>query len=180
MRVLIFYATIEGQTGKIAEFIATALRKAGHEALLHTADDPRPLPLDQSDAVILAAPVHERRHPRAFEDSLNMQADTLSKLPTLMLSVSLSAAFPERLDEARDYLVEMKMRTEFEPSAEALVAGAVRASSYDYYEAQIVDRVVLRDQSPVSPGRDAEFTDWDALATTVSSFLSNVSAERIG
>lgn len=180
MRILVFYATIEGQTGKIAEFIATELRNAGHEPMLHVAEDPRPLPLDRVDAVILAAPVHERRHPDAFETRLQLQSDALSNLPSLLLSVSLSAAFPERRDEAMDYLVEMKMRTEFTPTAEGLVAGAVKASSYDYYETQIVNRVVLRDRAPVVPGNDIEFTDWDALTETVSAFLAEATARQAG
>ena len=87
------------------------------------ADDPEQISFDGVDAVILAASVHQRRHPRNFEALLVAHKAELDKRRTLLLSVSLNAAFPEGLEEAQDYVDEMKMRTGFEPDDELLVAG---------------------------------------------------------
>lgn len=172
MKIAIEYATVEGQTGKIARFVEKVLSDEGHDTeMIDVENDVDGITTDGCDAVILAAPVHQRRHPRTFEAALEADAEALESLPTLMLSVSLSAAFPEGREEAQDYLDEMKMRCGFRPTKEALVAGAIRLGRYDYFAAQVVKLVVLRDRSYDPVKGDNEFTDWDALKATVLEFV---------
>ncbi|SLN76437.1 flavodoxin domain-containing protein [Ruegeria meonggei] len=174
MTVLIAYGTIEGQTAKISRFINKVAFGAGYETRLIDVDQlAGPVSLEDVDHVILAAPVHERRHPKPFEEFLERHHDTLSARRSLLLSVSLKAAFQKGQEDARDYLTEMLMRTNFEPDATALVAGAVRPDSYGYFEREIVQHVVMLGQK-IDP-RDGlrEFTDWDALKTTVTAFLGD-------
>lgn len=172
MKVLILYASIEGQTAKIARFVKDGVEDLGHEATLINADDPVELPFEGTQAVVLAAPVHQRRHPRNFEALLSARKDDLAARKVLMLSVSLNAAFPEGRDEAADYLLEMKMRTGLAPNAEMLVAGAVRTSEYDYFARQVVQYVVMRGREYDRRAEEHEFTDWDALATALGGFLA--------
>lgn len=172
MSVIIAFATIEGQTGKIAQFVEEKVRDLGHDVTVFDAGDKsEDIKLKGADYVILAAPVHERRHPKTFEVFLSAQAKQLAARKTLLLSVSLNAAFPEGLEEAQEYVDEMKMRTEFEPDVQVLVAGAVRRSGYDYYASQVLRHVVLRGRD-VDPNVDVhEFTDWEALAKALSAFV---------
>jgi menaquinone-dependent protoporphyrinogen oxidase len=172
MKVLIIFGTVEGQTRKIGKFAADRLRKLGHEvSLVDAAEKFADVSLEGVDTVILAASVHERRHPKPFEVLLAAQSAELNALDTLLLSISLSAAFPEGLEEAMDYLVEMKMRTGIEPTAEALVAGAVKTGSYDYFASQVLRHVVLRGRDYDPSQGEHEFTDWDALAVTIDDFV---------
>ena len=173
MTVLIVYSTIEGQTGKIAEFVADRVRATGQSARLLDADEIAEAEFRDIDKVILAAPVHERRHPRGFEAFLTAHSRDLATRPSLLLSVSLSAAFPEGMEEALDYVTEMTLRTNLEPTSTVLVAGAVRGGAYDYYSQQVLKHVVLgnRDYDP-DPNATHEFTDWDILGAKVASFLS--------
>lgn len=172
MSVLIIFATVEGQTGKIAHFVADQVRGAGQEAALFDAGDhTAPLSFDGVNKVILAAPVHERRHPQGFELLLSTAKDDLAARDTLLLSVSLNAAFSETANEAQEYITELKMRVGLEPDLELAVPGAVRGSSYDYYESQILRHVVLKD-TDVDPGTgEQEFTDWGRLREVVSRFV---------
>lgn len=173
MNILIIFETGEGQTAKIAQAVTAQARALGHSVTLHNLSDTVTEPrIGAADRLILAAPVHERRHPRKFEALLVARADEIAARPSLMLSVSLKAAFFEGLEEARDYLIEMKMRTGLEPTREALVAGAVRTKSYDYYQSQIVRHVLLADQDVKLQESDTEFTDWEALRATVAGFLA--------
>jgi menaquinone-dependent protoporphyrinogen oxidase len=177
MSVLIIFETVEGQTGRIARFAKKEARRAGLDvALLDTADTSRSVSFDGVEKVILAAPVHERRHPKAFETFIAENLAELAARDTLMLSVSLKAAFPDSMEEAEDFLIEMKMRTGLAPDAEALVAGAVRSKSYDYYAAMIVKHVVMRERDYELENGEREFTDWDALGKTISAFLGGAPA----
>ena len=177
MKVLILYATVEGQTRKIAEFAADEVCARGCDVVMvDAADRTAPVSFDGIDRVILAGSVHERRHPKTLEVFLTASRRELAECPTLLLSVSLSAAFPEGLEEARDYLTEMEMRTGFTPTAEALVAGAVRTREYDYFASQVLRHVVLRGRD-YDPGEgEHEFTDWTALAKTIADFLDGSAA----
>lgn len=174
MTVLIAYGTVEGQTAKIARFINDIIRDAGYETkLINTSDQTSQLSLEDVDHVILAAPVHERRHPKPFEMFLERNKGAFSMRKSLVLSVSLKAAFQKGQEDARDYLTEMLMRTKFEPDTTALVAGAVRPDNYGYFEKEIVQHVVLLGRKFDPQDGVKEFTDWDALKETVATYLDD-------
>ncbi len=174
MNILLLYDTIEGQTGKISRHINERLGNAGYNVqIVNTSDEDLEVSFDEVDKVILAAPVHERRHPRSFEGTVTAYCEDLAAHDTLMISVSLKAAFESGLEEAQEYLSEMEMRTGFAPTQEALVAGAVRRDSYDYFESQVLRHVLLADQDVNLADGDREFTDWVALDATVDEFLEN-------
>lgn len=173
MTVLILYASIEGQTAKIADFIQTLIRDEGHEVRMINAGDPAAeVSLDGIDHVILAASVHERRHPKNFEVLIAAESDALNAHPLLLLSVSLSAAFPEGRAEAQDYATELLMRTGIKPKAQMLVPGAVRTRSYDYYASQVVRHVIMRDRDFDMTAEEHEFTNWHDIKAKVTHFLA--------
>ncbi len=172
MTVMIAFGTIEGQTRKIAEFVAKQIRDTGENVLLFdTSDRTGELALEGVDQVILAASVHERRHPKAFEIFVDANQKVLAEKPTLLLSISLKAAFENGREDAQDYADEMKLRTGLNPDKELLVSGAIRSDSYDFYASQVLRYVVLDGQEFDPSIRDHEFTNWDELASNVAAFI---------
>ncbi|WP_171212783.1 flavodoxin domain-containing protein [Ruegeria sp. HKCCA5426] len=108
MTVLIAFATVEGQTAKIARFISSVAKNAGFNAKLFNTDEMSShVSLDDVVKVVLLAPVHERRHPESFEAFVASNRDALMKRKSLVLSIGLKAAFVSGREEARDYLNEM-------------------------------------------------------------------------
>ena len=97
--------------------------------------------------------------------------DQLQTRPTLFISVSLSAAYPDGLPEAQAYVDTFLETTKWKPTQTAIVAGAVRYDEYDYFMEQIVRHVVLKDRDAADAHGDHEFTDWDELARTIDGFL---------
>lgn len=172
MTVLIAYGTIEGQTGKIAKFVADQVTRSGETTVLFdTSDKTGKLSFEGVDKAILAASVHERRHPEPFEVFVSSNREKFADIPTHLLSVSLKAAFEEGREEAADYADEMKLRTGLKPVSELLVAGAIRTDSYDFYASQILRHVVLDGQEFDPKIRDHEFTDWGEIAKSIDKFL---------
>ncbi|MEY1557238.1 flavodoxin domain-containing protein [Yoonia sp. R2331] len=174
MSVLILFDTIEGHTAKIAAFAQNALAAVGQSVVMCNTSDQKVAP-DFSDVthVVLAAPVHERRHPETFEVVLNASSEELSARKTLLLSVSLNAAFADGLAEAQDYVDEMALRTGFSASDVMLVAGAVKTGSYDYFETQVVRHVLLSDRPYDPSDGEREFTYWDALTARLTRFAAS-------
>lgn len=173
MAVLIVFGTVEGQTGKIARHAAHKAKAADHDVTLIDTEAKRtPVSFKNVDRVVLAASVHERRHPQHFEAFVSANRERLAERKTLMLSVSLSAAFEAGMEEAQDYLTEMEMRAGFKPDHEMLVAGAVKTGSYGYFENLVVRHVVLKNRDYDPRLGEHEFTDWDTLDAELDSFFA--------
>lgn len=180
MATLIVYGTVEGHTRKIVDGVKAQLLDAGEEVILvDTSTRTEEMTFEGVDRVVLAASVHERRHPKTFEVFIASSRDDLNRRPTMFLSVSLKAAFEEGREEAQEYADEMKLRTGLTPTHELLVAGAIRSESYDFYAAQVLRHVVLAGHDIDPLARDHVFTDWDALRDGVARFMKSTVAAKV-
>lgn len=172
MRVLIAYATTEGQTRKISQAIADQVAKLGHQVeLLDTARKRRDVHTDEFDAFIVAASVHQDRHQDEIEVFVTASLAALKAKPGMFISVSLAAAFEEKAADATGYISSFITRTGWTPDHRLAVAGAVRSEEYDYFQQQILEHIILKDQDELRPNEPQEFTDWDGLAASVKGFL---------
>ncbi len=163
MSILLIHASIEGQTAKVARYMRDLLEAEGPPVTMVDTEAAVPkIDFAAFDHIVLAAPVHERTYPDGFEAFAAGHKNDLATKPTLMLAVSLAAAFPEKLEDAWDFQQEFQMRTGFIPDEVQYVGGAVRPSSYGYFESQIMRYVVLHGVK-VDASTEREFTDWEAI-----------------
>ena len=172
MKVLIAYATTEGQTRTIAEKVAEKVGELGHEAeLADTGRAHQDIHVEDFDAVIVAASVHQDVHQDTIQIFASANSAVLNAKPTLFLSVSLSAAFAEGRGDAQRYIAGFIEQTGWTPGISVAVAGALRGDEYDYFQRQIIEHVVLKDRKVDHPEQEHEFTDWTALGEAVEAFL---------
>lgn len=174
MNCLVFYGTAEGHTQKIARSIAERLEGGGHAVRLQDASK-SVADLDNLDAFLAAAPVHQQRHPDAVIDFLKLHAGRLNGMPSALVSVSLSAAFEGGRAEAQMYVDRLLERTAWKPTAVHLAAGALRYEKYDYFQEQIIRHIVLKDRAPERIEGDQDFTDWSELARFADEFMATSS-----
>ena len=171
MKILIAYGTSEGQTRKIANTIAARVHEVGHDAHLFDTATLEDIQVGSYDKIIVAGSVHQQRHQESVEVFVMASLTELQKRPTLFLSVSLSAAFPDGMPEAQSYLDDFLVSTGWKPTQSLLIAGALRYDEYDYFKAQIIEHVVLKCREVEGAKGDYEFTDWDTLCRAVESFV---------
>jgi menaquinone-dependent protoporphyrinogen oxidase len=171
MKILIAYGTSEGQTRKIANTIAARVHEVGHDAHLFDTATLEDIHVGSYDKIIVAGSVHQQRHQESVEVFVMASLTELQKRPTLFLSVSLSAAFPDGMPEAQSYLDDFLVSTGWKPTQSLLIAGALRYDEYDYFKAQIIEHVVLKCREVEGAKGDYEFTDWDTLCRAVESFV---------
>jgi menaquinone-dependent protoporphyrinogen oxidase len=174
--ILVAYATVEGQTRKIAQFIADHLTRRRHDVkLLDAASAAADIDVPGFDAVVLAAPVHFGRHHAAAAHFAAEHAEALCRKPSAFVSVSLHAmsAEPDDVEEARAYADLFCAETGWLPRAVCHAAGAFRFAKYDFFK-RIAARAVARERglSPKDDG-DVELTDWPALSAFVEGFLKD-------
>lgn len=169
MKILVAYGTTEGQTRKVARFVADRLADAGHAVELLDVDDAEGLDVDRFGAVVLAGSIHGGRYQSALVEVAQRNAQALSARPGLFLSVSLSAAGDdaEEWEGIRAIADEFAHATGWRPGRVEHVAGAFRFGEYDYFKGWMMRRIAREKGEAVDPEGDTEYTDWAALGAAV-------------
>ncbi|MCL6708402.1 hypothetical protein M8R20_15480 [Pseudomonas sp. R2.Fl] len=174
MIVLVGYVSIEGQTRKIAETIATQVEKNGDRAVIFNVTSMAEYALERPTAAILCAPIHAGRYPAPFVDFVRREKDWLASVPNAFVSVSLfiHSDLAEERGEAIHFPDALMAETGWIPDRVHHAAGAFRFSEYDFFKRWMMKRMAEREGAPTDAGKDHEFTDWKALGAFVGDFLA--------
>ena len=177
MRVLLAYATTEGQTRRIADAVAAQLGGLGHRVTVLPVEAAAG-PLPAFDAAVLAASVHLGRFQSTLETFARRAAPDLAAHPTLFLAVSLSAAGDDPEDWAGldRILARFQDDTGFRPDRIVHVAAAFRFSEYDFFRSWAMRWIAHRKGLAVDPRTDLELTDWPALSAAVADWAAGLPA----
>jgi menaquinone-dependent protoporphyrinogen oxidase len=171
-KIYIPYGTTEGQTAKIAEYIADVVRGHGHEA--HTADIRRSghaVP-DGYDAVIVGASIHMGKHNGDVGDFVRKNLAVLERLPSAFFSVSLAAHGDTA--EAESYVEEFEQDTGWRPATVALFGGALLYTEYGFLKRHVMKKIA-RDKPGnlgTDTSRDYVYTEWDGVRRFAEDFLA--------
>ena len=175
MKLLLIYGTTEGQTEKVARFVADQFTQRGHQAQIVNAIDEAVAAIDPRgfDAVIVAASIHAGRYQSALIHFVSKNLVAINRRPNAFLSVSLCAAGEDEddLQGLEQCLAEFTQLTGWTPQRIHHVAGAFRYTSYDFLKRWAMKYIAYRKGGPMDTSRDHEFTDWADVARFVSDFL---------
>ena len=173
MKILIVYATTDVQTRKIARFAADRLCDAGHNVELVTAAETEGLDLSRFDAAVLAGSIHAGHFQDNLQSFAKASAEALGRLPTLFLSVSLSAAGTDEKDWEGIHAVvtEFQKATGWTPGRVEHVAGAFRFTQYDFFKSWAMRWIAHQKKQEVDSERDTEYTDWEKLAVVLADWV---------
>ena len=176
MRLLIAYATTDGQTRKIARFAADHLADRGHTVELLNVEDAGGLDLARFDAAILGGSLHAGGYQKALRRYVTGARPALDTMPTLFLAVSLSAAGndPDDWKGLTLCLEEFAEDTGWIPGRIEHVAGAFKFTEYDFFRAWAMRRIADAKGEAVEPGRDKEYTDWAALILALDGWVAGL------
>lgn len=178
MSVLVFYATVEGHTEKIARHLAARLEKAGLRVEVASADQAGFCDPGTYEAAIMCAPIHIGRYPSSFVSFVSNWKASLQAVPDALVTVSLAIAseIEEERSEARAYPQRLIEQTGWKPDETFDVAGALKYTEYDFFRRWIMRRIAGKEGGPVDTSKDHELTDWAALDAFADSFAARVQA----
>jgi menaquinone-dependent protoporphyrinogen oxidase len=176
MRVLIAYGTTDGQSARIAEYLADVIRLQGHEAL--------PVDLTRSgasdpadyDAVIVGGSVHLGKHQNSVRRFVRKHRAALERMSTAFFSVSLSAQETTETArrEAQGYVEKFIQDTSWRPGRVGLFAGALLYSRYGFFKRWMMKRIAGSKGSPdTDTSRDYVYTDWAGVKRFAEAFLES-------
>ncbi|MCC1481935.1 flavodoxin domain-containing protein [Roseibaca sp. Y0-43] len=173
MKILVGYATKEGQSRKIARWIADRAADAGHSSELLALDDADGLEMARFDRAVLVASIHVGQFKPALAEFAAAHAGWLGAHPTLFLPVSLAAAGHDSDDWRALAKIEQDLAqaTGWTPSRVEHTAGAYTPSRYDMLTRFIMRRIVAKKDPDADLDVDHEYTDWADLGRVVDSWL---------
>ncbi len=177
MKILIGYATSEGQTRKIARFAADHLAARDHTVELLPLEDAEGLEIPRFDAVLLAGSVHAGGFQAALTDFARSHAAELAGVDDLFLAVSLTAAGEDAAGWAGLAAIvdRFAQETGWTPERVEHVAGAFRFTEYNLLERFIMRRIAAEtDPAAAAADGDTEYTDWARLAETLDDWTAAI------
>jgi menaquinone-dependent protoporphyrinogen oxidase len=162
---LIVYASTHGQTAKIADRVAQAVRDAGARAEVREVSSARDLVVSDYDAVIVGASIHASHHQREVVDWVKRRATALSGMPSAFFSVCLAAAEDtgESREATRKYVEDFVDETGWTPRRTATFAGALEYLEYNFATSLLIRLMMKHAGHPTDTSRDYDYTDWDAV-----------------
>ena len=86
----VLYATREGQTGKIAEYVAEGLRWKEFQVDVRNVRDAGDLKVSAYGGIVLAASVHGGKHESEMMRFIGHHLRELDRIPNAFLSVTLT------------------------------------------------------------------------------------------
>ena len=159
---MIFYASVEGHTARIAERIALRLRERGMSVDLRTGDAP-PAAFARYDGVIVGASVHYGRHPARLAKQL--PRDPAQRTAFFSVSLTANPRYAERF----------LRRARWRPQLSATFAGALRYSRYGTFKRLVVRAFAAMGGHGTDISRDYEYTDWLAVDGFAAAFAERLS-----
>ncbi len=177
-RILVVYASIDGQTARIAERIAATLQAMGHEVTVRSHDALEVLwETSTHDAVIVGGAIRYGRHAPGLERMVRDRLADLAGRPSAVVSVCRSAGGPgARPKAARRYLGEFLKRTGWHPPLEESFAGALLYRRYKPFIRFVIRLIMAMAGGDTDTSRDYEYTDWGAVERFAGEFASQVGA----
>jgi menaquinone-dependent protoporphyrinogen oxidase len=163
---MLFYATRDGQSRRIAEHISRRLAEGGIDA---TPQDLAVTPvsgteLAQAPAIVLVAAVRYGHHLSEAERFMATYGSLRSPPPLALASVNLTARKPAKATAAGNgYLRKSIARHRLAPAVAVAFAGRLDYPSYGFWDRQVIRFIMLLTGGPTDPRTCVEYTSWPAV-----------------
>ena len=168
-RILVLYATREGQTGKVATRIAEHLAAAGAAVEILNARDKsavRRLDLAPFDLLVFGGSMHAGGVEGELVDFINGHREQIAGKRRSFFLVLLSAATkdPElRSKWLADALAKLKSQVELDFDEIEMVAGALHYSKYSAPTKWVMQKIAREAGEATDTSKDYEYTDWQQV-----------------
>lgn len=169
-KVLLVYATIEGQTEKISRSIAAHLEAQGCEVVVKNVASlvPEESPeLENYDLLVFGASVHIGKIEKEMVAFINGHADQIKAQSRSLFIVLMAAATKEETSRNKalasiyDYL-DKTLQVQFKDTE--MFAGALLYTKYNWLVKWVMKRIARKEGGSTDMSTDHEYTDWVQVA----------------
>jgi len=179
MNILLLYASLEGQTAKIANYIGQLLSKNDYLVKTLPANRiPTDFKLDDYDAVIIGAPIHMGNYPRYLKKFVVKHVEQLNNMPCAFFTVcmAINSQQEQSRQVATTYKNKFMQQTHWHPNLTATFAGAVKYTQYNLITRYIMKKIAQKEGGSTDTSIDHEYTDWGTVANFTTQFNAKLLA----
>jgi menaquinone-dependent protoporphyrinogen oxidase len=165
-KVLIVYATREGQTKKVAYKIQEHIESMKHDITLFNAKDKNKPKLEDYDLLLFGGSMHAGGIEKELVSFINENKTVITNKPNSFFLVLLSAATKDpKLKE--EWLLEAKNKLQEQIQVNfshlEMIAGALMYSRYSWPMKWIMQRIAKKAGEGTDTSKDYEYTDWEQV-----------------
>ena len=176
-RVLVVYGSRFGQSEKIARAIAAELEAAGLATdivALTAGTTPDP---GRHSGLVLVTSVRYGHFDRNAYRLVERQRAWLDSVPTLLVTVSLTARTPEKRDPAvHVYTKKFLAKSGWTPGHTEVVAGALEYPRYNLFDRVAIQLIMRMTGGPTDKTVSIEYTDWDQVTQVAREYAAEILA----
>ena len=177
MNILIIYASKEGQTAAIAQFIADVIRRHDHQVTVLAGDQlPENFATADYDAAIIGGSIHINAYPRYLQTFISKHRDWLNQVPSALFTVCMAIHSKNDQEQkaARAFGPELAEKTHWQPTMMETFAGAIKYTQYGFITRWIMRYIAKKEGGDTDTSRDHEYTDWDLVTQFSEQFLNEI------
>lgn len=177
MNILILFATKEGQTEKIAHFIAEDFQHHGHQVTTQLGEHlPKDFNTDRFDAAILGGSIHMGKFPGYLKKFIIEHTDWLNQIPTAFFTVCMAIHSNNENERvaARSLGQNFVGKTNWQPNLMETFAGAVKYTQYGFITRMIMQQISKKEGGNTDTSQDHEYTDWESVTKFAEQFLKKM------
>ena len=178
--VTVFYATRDGQSRKIAHYVADHVRERGLSVELRDlrAGLPTASEIEAIPRLVVIASIRYGYHLPEATRFLRERRSLLAERLIALASVNLTARKPGKSTiEGNVYLRKWLKRHRLSPLVAAAIAGRLDYPRYVWWERFLVQMIMTISGGPTAPETVVEYTDWalvEAFAGRVADCCGSV------
>src|SRR5579871_2530776 len=163
-KISIVYGTREGQTTKIANALAEAIRGRGYDVSVDNAREmDSNFTLKDASAVLVGASLHIGSYEKEVAKFIDHHRDDLKRVPSAFFSVSGADADPveEHRKWLKGHIQKFLTKHEWEPNMIGRFAGGIPFTKYGFFTKIMMKQISKAGGLPTDTSVDHEFTDWE-------------------
>jgi len=177
-KVLIVFATREGQAEKVARAIAEQLRKPDTEVKIVDAksDELKSTDLAQFDQIVCGGSLHAGGTEKELVEFIQKNQSKIQSSENAFFLVLLSAATKDkglREEMLRDARKKLSQQLPFEFNHLEMIAGALLYSKYSWPLKWVMRKIAKKAGEDTDTTRDYEYTDWKQVKDFANRLLAN-------
>lgn len=159
-KIGIIYATVDGQTLKISNYIIDLMRQKEKKVALYSIDDFN-ANISDFDILIIGASIRYGVHNEKISAFILENKEALNKIKTAFFSVNLVARKPDKnLPDTNPYLVKFIKKINWRPDVLDVFAGKLDYKSYPFWDRIMIKLIMKMTKGPTKTDEPIEYTDW--------------------
>ena len=160
MKTLILYSSHDGQTKKIAHFIAERLN---HEVIVEDLHQSA-VDLSQFQQIIIGASIRYGHFNKALYQFIEKNHRTLNEKNSAFFGVNLTARKENKnTPETNVYVRKFLSRIAWKPTKASVFAGALYYPRYKLFDRLMIQLIMKITKGETDPTKEIEYTDWEKV-----------------